>query len=294
MHALTVEAAAKINWTLDITGTDERGYHLLDTVMQRITLFDTVRLKKTDAGIEVFCSDPTIPVNQKNTAYRAAELFLKETGAAAGCVIDIEKRILCGAGMGGGSADAAAVLLGLNHLFGGLLQEEQIEKLALRVGADVPFMLKGGAARVQGIGEKRIPLQEIPEKTLLCVMRRELPASTALVYQKYDVLGSDQRPENENFVHALVSGNTEEFSRFGGNVLQPAAQALTGAVNDLIQRMKKTGAKFSAMTGSGSAVFGVFETPAAARTAEKEFDGMWHCVCSTTNEKTVIKQEGKE
>ena len=269
MHALTVEAAAKINWTLDITGTDERGYHLLDTVMQRITLFDTVRLKKTDAGIEVFCSDPTIPVNQKNTAYRAAELFLKETGAAA-------------------------VLLGLNHLFGGLLQEEQIEKLALRVGADVPFMLKGGAARVQGIGEKRIPLQEIPEKTLLCVMRRELPASTALVYQKYDVLGSDQRPENENFVHALVSGNTEEFSRFGGNVLQPAAQALTGAVNDLIQRMKKTGAKFSAMTGSGSAVFGVFETPAAARTAEKEFDGMWHCVCSTTNEKTVIKQEGKE
>lgn len=290
MQALTIEAAAKINWTLDITGTDARGYHLLDTIMQKIALFDTVHIKKTDGGIRLACSSSDIPTDERNTAYQAAQKFLEQTALSCGCEIYIEKRIPCGAGLGGGSADAAAVLLGLNCLFGGPLSQRQLEVSAAAVGADVPFLLREGAARAKGIGEKLTPLEEIPEQVLLCAMQPKRPAPTALVYRRYDALGGIKRPDNEGFLHALKRGDQRALLHFGGNVLQKAAQEVSGTIDGLLQKMKDSGALFYSMTGSGSAVFGVFETLSEARRAENNFDGLWHCVCSTVNGKMQIKQ----
>ena len=294
MQALTIEAAAKINWTLDITGTDARGYHLLDTVMQKITLFDTVHIKKTGSDIRLACSSPDIPVDEKNTAYRAAQKFFEQTALPCGCEVYIEKRIPCGAGLGGGSADAAAVLLGLNRLFGEPLRQPQLEKSALAVGADVPCMLGESAARAAGIGEKLTPLESVPEQVLLCAMQAERPASTALVYQRYDALGSSKRPDTEGFLRVLEGGNSRAFSLFGGNVLQRAAQEVSGTVDGLLRKMKDSGALFCSMTGSGSAVFGVFESLSEARRAESAFDGLWHCICSTINGKMELIQEANE
>lgn len=294
MQALTIEAAAKINWTLDITGTDARGYHFLDTIMQKIALFDTVHIKKTDDGIRLACSSSDISADEKNTAYQAAKKFFEQAALSCGCEIYIEKRIPCGAGLGGGSADAAAVLLGLNRLFGEPLSQRQLEVSAAAVGMDVPFMLRDGAARAVGIGEKLTSLEAIPEQVLLCAMQPGRPASTALVYQRYDVLGGLKRPDTEGFLHALEKGDCRAFARFGGNVLQRAAQEVSGAVDGLLQKMKDSGALFYSMTGSGSAVFGVFESLSEAQRAESAFDGLWHCVCSTVNGKTELKQEGEE
>lgn len=291
MRALTVQAAAKINWTLAITGVNPQGYHLLDTLMQRITLFDSVRIEAAEAGICLACSDPAVPVDSANTAWRAAELFFKEV--PGGCRIFIEKRIPAGAGLGGGSADAAAVLLGLNRLFGSPLLQEKLTELALRVGADVPFLLGAGAARAKGIGEILEPVY-MPEKVLLCAMQPGHPAATAAVYKAYDSLDGAPGPDTERFLTALQQNDAAALCPFGGNVLTPAAQKLTGAIDPLLDKMRYSGALFYSMTGSGSAVFGVFETEAQAHKASRAFADLWHCVCRTTNKEIVITQEGKE
>ena len=164
----TVRARAKINLTLDVTGRREDGYHTVEMVMQSIALHDTVRVttihgEKKPRGIVLSCSLPFLPTDERNLAYRAAELFYKETGALLEtCEIHIEKRIPVAAGLAGGSTDAAAVLRALNALHTAGLTDDELCEMGLKLGADVPFCLRGGTMLAQGIGEELSLLPDMP------------------------------------------------------------------------------------------------------------------------------------
>ncbi len=289
VDSVIVSAPAKINWVLDITGLDEKNYHLLDMLMQRITLYDAVTVKKCDSGIQLSSSVRYIPTDERNTAYKAAKLFFEYSEISGGTSICIKKNIPSGAGLAGGSADAAAVLLGLNKLYGNSLSETELETLALKIGADVPFMLKSGLYRAKGIGEK---LEKLPVKhkiPLLCVMKNNDPASTKAVYSLFDSIGTHRRPDVDGFINALDTFDTEKMCACGGNVLEDAACTVAKGISENIRKMNAVGARYTAMTGSGSAVFGVFDTIEAAKSAERNFSG-WHCSCYASDAGTLVRE----
>ncbi len=292
MNSVTVFAPAKINWTLDILGTDERGYHILDMLMQRITLCDGVAIKKAKEGIRLSSNKGELACDESNTAFKAARLFFDKTKIHAGCEIFIEKKIPSGAGLAGGSADGAAVLRGLNVLFSEPLKEEELEALALKIGADVPFMLKDGLYRAKGIGEQltKIPIEKA--YALLLVMDENQPAETRAVYKEFDKTGTDASPKTDAFITALKNGEVEKFASLGGNALTKSACKIAPNIKKNIENLKNTDAQFVSMTGSGSVVFGVYETLAQAKQAEKQVGSCWHCVCETTAQGLKIKENG--
>lgn len=158
MATAVVSAPGKINLTLDILGRREDGYHEMEMLMHAVSLENTVRLTTLDRpGIRLNCSNPAVPTGEKNLAYRAAQAFFAAWGHAVGLEIQVEKRVPMEAGMAGGSADAAGVLVGLNHLAGGVFSQQQLCEIGLLLGADVPFCIRGGAALVPGHRGKDTP-----------------------------------------------------------------------------------------------------------------------------------------
>ena len=207
-----IEARAKINLTLDVTGKREDGYHLVEMVMQSVDLHDDVRVtvvrgEKKPRGIVLSCSLPFLPTDERNLAYRAAELFYKETGVPLEtCEIFIEKRIPIAAGLAGGSTDAAAVLRALNELHDTGLSRDRLCEMGLKLGADVPYCLIGGTMLAEGIGEKLTQLADMPHcYVVLC--KPPFAVSTREVYQEIDSVPLTQRPDTEGMKQALENGD---------------------------------------------------------------------------------------
>ncbi|MEG1426954.1 MAG: 4-(cytidine 5'-diphospho)-2-C-methyl-D-erythritol kinase [Oscillospiraceae bacterium] len=254
---MIVKANAKINLTLDITGKREDGYHTLDTVMQSISLYDEIDLTKNkDAKIILSCSRMSLPLDERNTAYRAARLIL-DYGRITdmGVNIHICKEIPSEAGLGGGSADAAAVLQGLNELFRLELSEEVLLQLAVKIGADVPFCLLGGTKRCMGIGEILSPLPPMPSCTIL-ICKPPVGVKTPYAYSE-----SDKYPQNDYFwtpylKDALISGDIRQIAENIGNRFDDILHI--PEVQIIKSLMLEAGALNASMTGSGSAVFGIF------------------------------------
>lgn len=289
MDSVIVSTPAKINWTLDILSVDERGYHILDMLMQRITLFDSVLVAKADE-ISLSSNRRWLPCDERNTAFKSAVQFFEASGIKAGCKIHIKKNIPSGAGLAGGSADAAAVLKGLNTIYNYPLSEEELSVIALKIGADVPFMLKSGLYRAGGIGEKLSKLSSPDPYPLLLVMNQRQSASTKRVYGIYDEIGSKQKPETDAFIEALQLRDYEKMNLYGGNVLTESAITIAPDIEDNIKRLKEAGALFSSMTGSGSVCFGVFKTLDDAHKAERGFLDKWHYVCQASSCGIRIKE----
>ena len=290
MNSVIVSTPAKINWTLDILSVDERGYHILDMLMQRITLFDTVTVTKKEENISLSSSQFWLPTDEKNTAYKSAMKFFEKTGIKGGCEIYIKKNIPSGAGLAGGSADAAAVFKGLNALYNYPLSEDELASLAVSVGADVPFMLKSGLYRAGGIGEKLEKLTSDKPMPLLLVMNKRQSASTKKVYGLYDEIGSKQKPDTEGFIDALKNRDYEKMRLCGGNVLTERAIEIAPAMEENLERLKKHNAEFVSMTGSGSVTFGVYKTIEDAVKAEKLFSDCWHFTCQASSCGIRIKE----
>ena len=247
------EAYAKINLTLDVVGKRGDGYHLLETVMQTVSLCDVVSVEKSDS-IVITCSEPTVPVNEKNTCHKAARVFFERTGISGGARIDIEKHIPSEAGLGGGSSDAAAVLCLLNEIYDAKLSYSELEELAAMVGADVPFLVRGGTAVCRGIGEDMERLAGLPERWVV-LMKPDFGVSTPEAYQMFDEKGAVSVRGTEKFLSAL---------RSGGNPYEWLSNDLEAALCNLeIARIRRElltlGAEAAQMTGSGSCVYGVFE-----------------------------------
>ncbi|MEG2596939.1 MAG: 4-(cytidine 5'-diphospho)-2-C-methyl-D-erythritol kinase, partial [Oscillospiraceae bacterium] len=188
---------------------------------------------------------------------RAAECFFEETGIIGGALIDVQKKIPSQAGMAGGSADAAAVLAGLNALYQAGLSVNELQKIGLRVGADVPYCLVGGTARVQGVGEVLIPIKPLTDG-IFVIVKPKVGISTVKAYEKFDALLASAHPDNDKLVEAVKRGQISDFQKFMYNVLEQTVEL--SVVNRIEESLLRSGASAAMMTGSGSAVFGVFHS----------------------------------
>ncbi len=248
---MKIKANAKINLCLSVCGKREDGYHLIDTVMHSISLFDVVELEKADK-ISVECSNDSI-YEKDNIAYKAAVLFLEKTGALGGVKITIEKNIPTCAGLGGGSADAAAVLCGLDKLFGTNLSYEALCEMAVVLGADVPFFIKGGCQRATGIGEileSHKPLK----KGYFVLVKADQKPSTAEMYRKIDSQKT-VLADTEDVLNAIAKNDLDLLSKKLYNAF------LTVWPDSRVKaELLKTAAKTVSLTGSGPTWFVLFET----------------------------------
>ena len=265
MQAVTVLAPAKLNLTLDITGVAENGYHTLDMMMQAVSLYERVTVEKS-RGLTVLLPGSRVPGGKHNTAYKAALAFFEETGLLAGAHITVHKAVPVRAGMAGGSADAAAVLVGLNALYGARLDTGALCAIGMKVGADVPFSILGGTARVRGVGDLLEPVSPCPA----CWFTVCMPAvggSTPRAYALYDQLGATRRPDNEAALRALAAGDLPAMCATMGNALQDSSPSKENG--PICESLRAHGALAAQMTGSGAAVFGVFDSEQKAQDARK-------------------------
>lgn len=258
MKQITMQGYAKINLTLDVTGRREDGYHLLETVMQSISLADTVHLRVLDTpGIQLSCTKPGIPCGPANTAWRAAELFLKHHNLDCGVAVGIEKRIPSEAGLAGGSADAAAVLTGLSRLFETNDTPETLCELGVQIGADIPFCIQGGTKLARGIGEILEPLLPLPDCCLV-VCKPPVNVSTRAAYERIDQGNLPVRPDTPAMLQAFQTADLPQIAHLACNMFETALEIPEVAA--IRAKMLRHGALGACMSGSGSAVFGVFDS----------------------------------
>jgi len=259
---LTVRANAKINWSLAVTDVRSDGYHELDMLMQSVSLHDTLTFEPAN-GLSLSIDGHTAAWDERDLVCRAAGRLRADCGISAGAHISLTKRIPAMAGLGGGSADGAATLLALNRLWRLHLSQEELLSIGLALGADLPFCLVGGLQRVRGIGERLTPLAAPPSPALLLVMP-DAGLSTAAVYAEYDRSPVKLNRDADEAARALCAGDYARLDSLAFNDLMPAAQALLPAVQAVLSDMRRLGARFARMSGSGSCCFGVFDDPAPA------------------------------
>lgn len=262
------KAYAKVNLTLAVGEKRLDGYHEVVSVMQRVSLHDTLTAEQTREGITLTCSDPALPSGEENLAHRAASLFFRETGIAGGAALTLEKRIPSQAGLGGGSSDAASALLALRKLYAPALSDTELETMAAALGSDVPFFIRGGTQLATGRGEVLSPLPPLTDGWFVIVKPTE-SFSTPAMYRRLDELPpacTPPLPPLQGGLPALASGL---FNRF------EAAIPAGSAVWDIKARLAAYGALASLLSGSGSAVFGLFDTETAARAAVEALRPAW-------------------
>lgn len=260
---ITVNGEAKINLTLDILGKRPDGYHEVSMVMQSVSLHDTLQLERIPEGIELSIDVPWLEADETNLAYRAAAKILAYGRVSGGVRIQLQKRIPMAAGLAGGSADAAAVLRGVNELYGLNLSLDELCSLAAQLGSDIPFCLCGGTMLATGRGEvlKRLP----PVPAFWVVLAKPpISVSTAWAYQHYDAEGAERHPDNEAMCRAIAAGSREELAPLLCNVLESVTIKQYPVIAAYKEKMLQQGAMVSMMSGSGPAVFGLLGTRAAA------------------------------
>ena len=275
---VTVHAPAKINLTLDIVGVRADGYHLLESVFQSVSVYDTIVVKKKwGRGITLIADDCQCP-DEQNTAYKAAVAFFRYTGIKKGVKITLDKHIPQQAGMGGGSADAAGVLWALNILFDTRLTVAQLCEIGLTIGADVPFCVMGGTAFVTGIGEGLQALPPLPD-CYIVVAQPHQGISTKEAYAAVDTAQILARPDHAAAIAALEAGDLAGVCKQAINVFESATD-LKG-VRDIRRRMQDYNPLCSQMTGSGSCVFAVFDDRVNAMNCQldlqQEYDTAFVC-----------------
>ena len=289
---MLLRAFAKINWSLDITGVRPDGYHLMDMVMQPVSLCDEIELTPAP-DLSLFTDgNPPSRADETNLAWRAADLLRKICGIREGVRIALHKSIPMGAGLGGGSADAAGVLFGLNRLWCLSLTREKLEELGLSLGADVPFCLHGGLVRTRGIGEL---LEDHPcgINYWLLIFQPCRALSTREIFEAYHASESVSRPDTENVLSALAAGDSERLSRSVGNVLESVSAARCPEIPEAVSALKNAGAFAARMTGSGSAVFGVFRSRALAEKARDLLSRQYRSIhlCHTQSDSIRVMEE---
>lgn len=279
MEKIKITACAKINLSLSVLGKREDGYHELDTVMQSVDLSDTVYIEKC-RGIITDCKGISA---EENIAARAARLFCEKTGAE-GCKIKIEKRIPAAAGLGGGSADAAAVLAGLNRLYKTGISKTELCEIAVKIGADVPFLIAGGTARARGIGEKLTPLMPLKDCWFLLAKAEEKP-STAEMFSRLD--GTDYiKPDIEKTVNAVNCGDLNGVLENLGNSFE-----ILWSKSPLKEMLSSTHPAACSLSGSGPARFAVYgDLNAALRARDKlSAKGIFCEICKPLNKSLIFE-----
>ena len=267
------KAYAKVNLTLAVGEKRLDGYHEVVSVMQRVSLCDTLAAEQTREGITLTCSDPALPSGEENLAHRAASLFFRETGIAGGAALTLEKRIPSQAGLGGGSSDAASALLALRKLYAPALSDTELETMAAALGSDVPFFIRGGTQLATGRGEVLSPLPSLTDGWFVIVKPTE-SFSTPAMYRRLDEPGSVlvrnsrymQDAVAANNVHAVAAELHNSFER-----VVPKGSSL----RTIKDALRARGALGTLLSGSGSAVFGLFDDREAALAAADALQETW-------------------
>ncbi|GHV29544.1 4-diphosphocytidyl-2-C-methyl-D-erythritol kinase [Clostridia bacterium] len=264
LSSVVVQAPAKINLGLDILGSTDDDYHLLRTIMQTVDIYDVIEIEKNNLGqINLTCDPAVTPTIDQNLSYRAAQLFFKETEIDDyGIDICVKKSIPVAAGLAGGSADAAGVLVGLNRLYETNLSLDELCGMALKLGADIPFCVCGGIQLADGVGEIFTPLPNLPECYFVIAKPDEL-VSTKEAFERYDRTEITNRPDIDGVIAGVVAQNLDVVVSHMQNVFEEVV--CVNSVKKIKDLMLEFGALGSSMTGSGPAVFGIFENKLKAK-----------------------------
>lgn len=267
--SITIKAPAKINLTLDIKGRRSDGYHEISTIMHSVSLSDTVTVaveKSAVPEIIIKTDKVHIPRGPENTVYKAAMLFMEETKIAASVSVELQKTIPVGAGLGGGSSDAAAVLKALKMLLKADLSRERLIALAACVGADVPFCVEGGCALATGIGERLVSLPVLPAVPVV-ICKPGGGVSTKKVFEALRAENINLRPDTGAALKAVKSGDIISLSRCCYNVLTDVTLKFKPEITAIKRELISLGALCAEMSGSGPAVFALFKENNAAKKA---------------------------
>ena len=284
MDLILEKAYAKLNISLDVNERRPDGYHNMTMVMQSISLCDELTLEKTGTGkIQIRSSLSFIPSDERNLAVRAAMRYLEAIGESGqGLRMELKKRIPVGAGMAGGSSDAAAVLRALNRLYDNALSPEALETLSATVGSDVPFCVRGGTALATGRGEVLESLPPMPDCAFL-VCKPDFSISTPELFRKLDQVSLRCHPDTAGILEALRDGDLSRVCRRMYNVFEDVDDRRLRTVQEIKGRLLDCGALGAIMTGTGSAVFGVFLPgaipPGAAETLRRDYGFCEEAVC---------------
>lgn len=270
---LTAAAHAKVNLHLEVLAKREDGYHEVETLLQSLELHDTLQFRRTKGPIHVICEHPGVPEDRRNLCHLAARLLRKHLKVTAGVEIRIEKRIPVAAGLGGGSADAAATLLALLQLWEHEVEEDELTGLARRIGADVPFFLRGGTQLARGIGDELTPLHSSGGGVYFLITP-PMELSTAKVYEGLRMGLTQHGPKvNLQNYKSLLSRFPDRtwpgFNRLADVVL-PAYPAL----HRLYLRLQDTEPRLAMMSGSGPTLFAVYSTREEAESAQRELGAL--------------------
>lgn len=267
MNTIIKRAYGKLNLSLDIVGKREDGYHLVCMVMQTVDLYDELTIQKTDKpGIQLTTDRPDLPTNEDNLIYKATKLLFDEFQIKGGVSIHLKKQIPIAAGMAGGSADCAATLLGINTLFDLKLTEQDLQKRAVTMGADIPYCIMGGTALSEGIGEVLTPISPVPDCHVLLV-KPNIDISTKWVYQtlRWNTLTS--HPDTKKMLSALEAQSLSEVSATMENVLETVTIPAYPVIASIKEKLLSLGAINAMMSGSGPTVFGLFPDQTAGEKA---------------------------
>mgnify|MGYP000069598958 FL=1 len=258
MNSISLKAYAKINLGLDVLGTLPDGYHEVKMVMQSISLYDKVNIKKNDSGtINVKTNLSYLPVNGDNLVYKAAYIMKEKYNIQDGFDIDLFKFIPVAAGMAGGSTDAAAVFKGINIMYNLNATEEELKELGVTIGADIPYCIMGGTALACGIGEKLTRLPGCP-KCYFVIGKPYVNVSTKYVYENLVLDESTVHPDTDAIIDAISHANVAGIADNLCNVLETVTVAKYPQIGEIKKVMIEKGALNSLMSGSGPTVFGIF------------------------------------
>ena len=277
---IKVRAYAKLNLFLDITGRLPSGRHSLNIATQSVDIYDdiTVSVMSTDSyDCRITCNNPDIPCDEKNIVWKAAKAFFEATGLAAEIAVDIEKHVPLMGGMGGSSVDGAGTLVALNELFGKKLDTEALCAVGDKIGADVPLCIKGGT--LYSITSGDMITAECDTNCVFVCIYPDFTLSTTEAYAKYDENPTEINPHYADFVSSIVCGSLSEGAGFISNVFTEIYH--DSRIEEMKNDLLESGAVISEMTGSGSVVFGVFESEETAADAKNILSGKYPHVFMT-------------
>lgn len=268
MDNISLKALAKINLGLDVVRRRDDGYHEVRMIMQTINLFDRLEIKKIkESAIKIHTNLFFLPVNENNLVYKAAKLLIDEFGIQEGVSVGLTKKIPVAAGMAGGSTDAAAMLFGMNRLFGLGLSKKQLMERGVKIGADVPYCIMRGTALAEGIGDKLSPLPEMVKCSVL-IAKPQISVSTKFVYQNLKLDDKTVHPDIDRLIEDIRNKDLKAVSDHMGNVLESVTIPNYPVISQIKEQMMDSGAVGSMMSGSGPTVFGLFDD---SRTAQLAF-----------------------
>lgn len=269
---IQLKALAKINLGLDVLRRREDGYHEVKMIMQTISLHDDLEIRRIKTPeIQVKTNLYYLPTNENNLVYKAAKLLMDEFDIKEGVSIQLKKRIPVAAGMAGGSTDGAAVLWGMNQMYGLGLSRQELMERGVKLGADVPYCVQRGTALAEGIGERLSVLPSMPKCTIL-IAKPGISVSTKFVYENLHAndLKPEQHPDVDSMIEAMKEKNLDLLCERMGNVLETVTIPAYPVIQEIKKHMMACGAAGAMMSGSGPTVFGIFHSPMQAKAAMKD------------------------